>query len=157
MLSSERPQRFVVVLVAGMSIFGFSAGCNSSPSMTSGERAVCDAVQSLMDNISKGAGFDSLGDLDRISVAGNNAGDGVIGRQARDLIASQDQRIDESTVTVEQVQRLAQAALDRGASSLQQIIDGCRVGGRPIVNLPKPPASTTVPGVATSIPPGGAK
>jgi len=147
----------VAVVVAGMSIVGLSAACESAPSMTAGERAVCDAVQSLMDNISKGAGFDSLGDLDRINAAGKDAGDGVIGRQARELIASQDQRIDESKVTVEQVQQLAQAALDRGASSLQQVIDGCRAGGRPIVNLPKPPPSTTVPAVTTSIPPGGAK
>lgn len=125
--------------------------------MTAGERTVCEAVQSLMDHITAGAGFESLGDLDRINLAGKAGGDGVIGRQARDFIASQDQRIDESKVTVAEVQRLAAVALERGAASLQQVIDGCRAGGRPIGNLPKPSRSTTIPAVTTPLPSGRAQ
>lgn len=142
-------------------LFGAVVACGStatsSRSMTAGERTVCEAVQSLMDHITAGAGFESLGDLDRINLAGKAGGDGVIGRQARDFIASQDQRIDESKVTVAEVQRLAAVALERGAASLQQVIDGCRAGGRPIVNLPKPSPSTTIPAVTTSQPSGGAQ
>lgn len=129
MRSARRP--IAVVLVAAVVLSAGMVGCGSD-GLAPDERAVCDALQAIADELAAGEGPDALAGLDELATsvaATDNEELRSGGEQFLDAIS---EPVDVGSLTVEESVALGDQVLADGGAGLEAMGQECERLGDPV-------------------------
>lgn len=126
------PRRLLTLTaVAGMALVGLSGCSDSGPAAD--ERAVCDAMQNMLDDLASGnkqGGLVQMYSLYGITQESSNEQLRASGQAFFDVIGAEVEGHEQ--MTIEETTAYANDALDRSAAELGAIADECNRIGAPI-------------------------
>jgi hypothetical protein len=130
-------RRFGGALAAvALSVLATACG-DDGAAVDESQRAVCDELQVMVDDLVAGDGDAALAALDGLALAVMDAEEGPVQASGDDFLrAIGDTVPDPGSLTVAESKAIGDRVLAAGEAGLVGMINGCQEAGRPIENLP---------------------
>ena len=129
---SPRRRRLVVAGGVAAVLAGLSS-CSSDPSSTADERAVCDDLHAVADDLAAGRSVGALTSLDDLSASVAATANDALAEGGRVFFEAIAEPTDPSSLTMEQTVAEGDRVLAEGGAGLDAIGQECERLGQPVV------------------------